>query len=63
LAINSTYDLKKERLEMHCFTRTVEKEFPDTDNAKDAVEQEKDFKKKPKTFAKLQKRKKQEELN
>ncbi len=56
LAINSIYDLKKERLDNAlAYTRTVEKEFPDTDNAKDAVATRERLKKEAETFAKLQK--------
>ena len=56
LAINSIYDLKKERLENAlAFTRTAEKEFPGTDNAKDAVELREKLQKESEAFAKLQK--------
>ena len=56
LGINSIYDLKKERLENAlAFTRTVEKEFPGTDNAKDAVELREKLQKESEAFAKLQK--------
>lgn len=39
LAVNSVYELKKERLENAiAFTKQAEREYPNTENAKDAVE-------------------------
>lgn len=56
LAINSIYDLKKERLDNAiAFTRQTEREFPDSDNSKDALETRTKLEKEAEAFAKLQK--------
>ena len=56
LAINSIYDLKKERLDNAiAFTKQTEREFPSSDNAKDAVETRAKLEKEVESFAKLQK--------
>lgn len=56
LAINSVYDLKKERIENAiAFTRQTEREFPNSDNAKDAIDIRKKLEKEAEDFAKLQK--------
>lgn len=56
LAINSVYELKKERLDNAiAFSRQVEREFPNSDNAKDAVETRNRLEKERESFAKLQK--------
>lgn len=56
LAINSIYDLKKERLDNAiAFTKQTEREFPNSDNAKDAVETRAKLEKEVESFAKLQK--------
>ena len=56
LAIHSIYDLKKERLDNAiAFTRQAEREFPNSDNAKDAVEIRAKLEKEAEAFAKLQK--------
>lgn len=55
LAINSIYDLKKERLDNAiAFTRQTEREFPNSDNAKDAIEARAKLEKEAVAFAKLQ---------
>ncbi len=56
LAINSIYDLKKERLENAiAFTKQTEREFPNSDNSKAAVETRAKLEKEVEAFAKLQK--------
>ena len=56
LAIFSKYDLKSERLENAiAFTKQVEREFPNSENAKDAAEIRSQLEEESKDFAKLQK--------
>lgn len=56
LAVNSIYDLKKERLESAiAYTKQVEREFPNTDNAKDALQIRERLLKETEQFANLQK--------
>lgn len=56
LAVHSVYDLKKERLENAiAYTRTVEKEFPNTDMAKNALDKKEKLQKELEAFAVLQK--------
>ena len=56
LAINSIYDLKKERIENAiAFTKQVEREYPNSDNAKDAVEIRAKLEKEAIAFEKVQK--------
>lgn len=56
LAINSIYDLKKERIDNAiAFTRQVEREYPNSDNAKDAVEIRAKLEKEAIAFEKVQK--------
>ena len=55
LAINSIYDLKKERLESAiAFTKQVEREFPNSENSKDALEIRAKLEEESKAFAKHQ---------
>jgi len=56
LAINSIYDLKKERLESAiAFTRQVEREYPNSDLSKEALDIRGKLEKEVVEFAKLQK--------
>ena len=56
LAINSIYDLKKERLESAiAFTRQVEREYPNSDLSKEALDIRAKLEKEVVEFAKLQK--------
>lgn len=56
LGLNSIYDYKKERLESAlAFTKQVEREFPNSDNSKDALEIRAKLEKEVIAFAKLQK--------
>lgn len=56
LAIHSIYDLKKERLENAlAYTKTAEKEFPNTDVSKNAVEKREKLQKELDAFLVLQK--------
>ena len=56
LAINSIYDLKKERLESAiAFTRQVEREYPNSDLSKEALDIRAKLEKEVIEFAKLQK--------
>ncbi len=56
LAVNSVYDLKAERLDNAlAYTRFVERELPDTDYAKNAVDLRKKLEEEKEKFAKLTK--------
>ncbi|UOE41258.1 outer membrane protein assembly factor BamD [Chryseobacterium suipulveris] len=67
LAVNSVYDLKKDRIENAlAFTRQVEREMPNTDNAKTALDLRSKLEKEKTDFAELEKKveaRKQELLN
>lgn len=57
LAVNSVYDLKKDRIENAlAFTRQVQKEMPDTDNAKLATELQGKLNTQKTEFAELEKK-------
>jgi outer membrane protein assembly factor BamD len=56
LAINSVYDLKKERIENAiAFAKQTEREFPNSENSKDAVEIKEELEKEAVNFSKLEK--------